>query len=101
MDDILRLIHELSVPLPVRVCIATDGSLTHLLEVFFGDEVRVEAVEQEVIKADEEIATLLNMEKGGLVNWRRVLLVVKNQPLVSALSLSVLDRMPPMLRRDI
>ena len=101
MEDILRVIHELDVPLPVRICLATDGSLTHLLEVFFGDEVRLEAVEQEVIKADEQIANLLNMEKDSLVNWRRVLLVVGHLPLVSAFSLSVLDRMPPSLRRDV
>ncbi|WP_042684520.1 chorismate--pyruvate lyase family protein [Methermicoccus shengliensis] len=101
MDETLRLIHDMHIPLSLRICLATDGSLTHLLEVLFGKEVGVQAVEQEVVSADETIAQLLSVPEGSAINRRRVVLSAEGQPLVWALSLSALERMPPSLRRDI
>ncbi|MHC1593033.1 MAG: chorismate lyase [Methermicoccaceae archaeon] len=101
MDETLRLIHDMDVPLTLRICLATDGSLTHLLEVLFGKDVGVQAVEQEVVAADMHTAELLSVSTGASLNRRQVVLSAEGKPLVWALSLSVLERMPTPLREDI
>lgn len=101
MDETLRLIHDMDVPLGLRICLATDGSLTHLLEVLFGKEVSVRAVEQEVVGADEHAAAILSLPTGASINRRRVVLSAGDTPLVWALSLSALERMPPSLREGV
>ena len=101
MDETLRLIHDMDIPLILRICLATDGSLTHLLEVLFGKEVGVQAVEQGVVAADRHMAELLSVSTGTPINRRKVVLSAEGEPLVWALSLSALERMPLPLRGDI
>ena len=101
MDALLKLIHDLEIPLPIRLCLATDGSLTHLLEVLTGNEIRIEAIEQHVVNADDKTAKLMHAQMGEPMNQRKVLLIANDVPLVSAFSISALERMPEPLRRDI
>ena len=63
-------------------------------------EVEVITEDQHLVKADEEMAGLLDVDVGEEVNNRTVRLVADGVPYVHAVSLSPIGRMPEEVRRD-
>ncbi len=98
LQDVLR---RPDIPVCLRICAGTDGSVTQLLEVLTGKNVEVRTLHQKVIKATREIAELLDIELGDEVNDRLVTLSVDNIVYVLAKSLAPLSRMPNDFRADL
>lgn len=89
------------IPVSLRICAGTDGSITQLLEVLTGNRVTVKTLNQNVIKAADDVAKLLEIEEGDEVNSRLVTLNVNNTVYVLAKSLSPIKRMPQAMRKDL
>jgi chorismate-pyruvate lyase len=89
------------IPACLRICAGTDGSVTQLLEVLTGKNVRVETIRQEVIPATKKMAQLLGINVNDEVNSRLVTLNVNNTVYVLAKSLAPLGRMPKSVRNDL
>lgn len=89
------------IPVCLRVCAGTDGSVTLLLELLTGKTVKVVTLEQSIIKAAPDTAKLLEIEAGDDVNSRLVTLNADNTVYVLAKSLAPLKRMPPAVRSDL
>ena len=98
MNDVLR---RPDIPACLRICAGTDGSVTQLLEVLTGRNVKVETISQGIIKATKEIARLLDIETGEDVNDRLVTLKVDDIVYVLAKSLSPINRIPRGVRDDL
>jgi len=98
MWDILK---KPEIPLALRICAGTDGSVTLLLELLTGKTVSVETKEQYVVKATKSIAKLLDIEEGDEVNTRLVTLNAGGTVYVLAKSLSPIKRMPPKVKNDL
>ncbi|MBA2860741.1 chorismate pyruvate-lyase family protein [Methanococcus maripaludis] len=79
----LSKIHELNNE--EKILLGTDGSITNLLEILFGDEVVVETLYQEIIDN---------------VNYRAVLLGVNGIPLIYATSETPLNRIDEIHMRE-
>jgi len=62
------------IPICLRICAGTDGSVTLLLELLTGKTIHVKTLEQDVVKAEPEIAKLLEINEGDEVNNRLVTL---------------------------
>ncbi len=88
-------------PLPLRICAATDGSITYLLEAMFKGNVDVHTIAQKVIKADNEAASLLKIKREEPINHREVTLAINDKIYVFAKSLSPINRMPPEMREQL
>ncbi|ADC65458.1 protein of unknown function DUF98 [Ferroglobus placidus DSM 10642] len=56
----------------LKILATTDGSVTTILEALTGKEVKVRTLAQKVVKADERVAELLEIDVGDFVNWRVV-----------------------------
>ncbi|KXS42171.1 MAG: hypothetical protein AWU58_1548 [Methanohalophilus sp. T328-1] len=98
--DFLKDLKAFEIPTCLRVCAGTDGSVTFLLEIMTRHEVEVITEDQHLVKADEEMAGLLDVDVGEEVNNRTVRLVADGVPYVHAVSLSPIGRMPEEVRRD-
>lgn len=98
MWDILK---RPDIPACLRICAGTDGSVTQLLEVLTGKNVRVETLRQEVIHATKEMSELLGIEANDEVNSRLVTLNVNNTVYVLAKSIAPLKRIPQSVRNDL
>ncbi len=98
MEDILK---RTDIPPCLRICAGTDGSVTQLLEVLTGKNVKVETLSQRVIRATGKIAKLLDIEIGDDVNERLVTLKVDDVIYVLAKSLAPINRMPQAVRADL
>ncbi|HWR24767.1 MAG TPA: chorismate pyruvate-lyase family protein, partial [Methanosarcina sp.] len=79
----------------------TDGSVTFLLEIMTRETVNVITESQSVVKADKEMAALLEVEEGSEINDRVVRLSAGNTVFVHARSLSPLKRMPKTMREQL
>jgi chorismate-pyruvate lyase len=88
------------IPVSLRICAGTDGSVTLLLELLTGKTVNVETKEQKAVKATPEVARLLDIEAGDEVNERLVVLTAGDTVYVLAKSLAPVKRMPPDVRKD-
>jgi chorismate-pyruvate lyase len=89
------------IPACLRICSGTDGSVTLLLELLTGKTIYVKTLEQDVVKAEPEIARLLEVEEGDEVNNRLVTLSADSTVYVLARSLSAIKRMPKDVRSDL
>jgi len=98
LQDVLRR-HD--IPSCLKICAGTDGSVTQLLEVLTGKNVKVETIAQHVVKATPEIAGLLNIETGEDVNDRLVTLKVDDIVYVLAKSLAPINRIPQGVKDDL
>ncbi len=99
--DVIRELCRHNLPICLRICAGTDGSVTHLLELVTAKQVIVETQEQRVIEADAEIAELLGISPGEPVNERIVLLRAGGVVYVHARSLASLERMPMGMEADL
>ncbi|CAD6494383.1 MAG: Chorismate pyruvate-lyase [Candidatus Argoarchaeum ethanivorans] len=90
-----------SLPLLLRICAVTDGSITYLLEAIFGGKAEVSTLCQQIVEADENMCSLLNVSPGEPVNIRKVTLEVNGVMHVFAKSLSPVNRMPVGMREQL
>ena len=90
-----------SLPLLLRICAVTDGSITYLLEAIFGRKAEVSTLCQQIVEADEKMCSLLNISPGEPVNIRKVTLEVNGVMHVFAKSLSPVNRMPDGMREQL
>ncbi len=97
----LEVLKRPDIPPCLRICAGTDGSITQLLEVLTGKEVKVETISQHVVRAGQEIAELLEIENGDDVNDRLVTLKVEDVVYVLARSLAPIKRIPKAVREDL
>jgi len=81
----------------------TDGSVTTLLEVVTGKPVIVSTLIQQIVNADLERASALDVEEGDNINYRVVILRNKRdpRPLIHAESYAPIARLQKELRRDL
>jgi chorismate-pyruvate lyase len=89
------------IPVCLRICAGTDGSVTLLLELLTGKTVKVVTLEQKIIKATHDIAKLLEIEAGDDVNSRLVTLNADGTTYVLAKSLAAIKRMPFAVSSDL
>jgi beta-ribofuranosylaminobenzene 5'-phosphate synthase len=86
-----------------RLLLITDGSVTTLLEVLTGKPIVVTTLLQQVVEADAERASALDVEEGDSLNYRVV--VLKNddndQPLIYAESYTPIARLQKEFRHDL
>jgi len=86
-----------------RLLLVTDGSVTTLLEVLTGKPIAVTTLLQQVVEADAERASALDVEEGDSLNYRVV--VLKNddddQPLIYAESYTPIARLQREFRHDL
>ena len=87
-----------STPLPVRMLLHTDGSVTALLEACFGAPVVVDTIANEV---DDRLPTPIELELAPHrpVLWRQVVLRIDDRPVLRASSVLALDRLDDRARR--
>ncbi len=82
-----------------KILLTTDGSVTTILDVIRG-HVRIETIIQKFVKADQEMAGLLNIEVGDTVNYR-VVVIETDEPLIYAISLIAVDRLENDFKEDL
>jgi len=86
-----------------RLLLVADGSVTTLLEVLTGKPIVVTTLLQQVVKADAERASALDVAEGDHLNYRVV--VLKNyddeQPLIYAESYTPIARLQKEFRHDL
>ncbi len=98
MWDVLK---RPDIPVCLRICAGTDGSVTLLLELLTGKTVKVVTLEQKIIKATRDIAKLLEIDVGDDVNSRLVTLNADGTTYVLAKSLAAVKRMPSAVSSDL
>ena len=86
-----------STPLPVRMLLHTDGSVTALLEACFGAPVVVDTIANEV-EDRLPIPIELELAPHRPVLWRQVVLCIDDRPLLRASSVLALDRLDDRAR---
>lgn len=84
-----------------KIFLTTDGSITHILEVLTGHDIKVDTVSQEVVKADHDIAESLGIRRGDEVNLRVVNLIGNGRVLVHAVSYTPLKHLQKKFKNDI
>lgn len=83
-----------------KILLATDGSVTTILDVLNG-KISIKTLVQQFEKADEKIAKLLNMKINDDVNYRVVLMHKDDKPLIHAISYIPLERLDDNFKRDL
>jgi len=76
-----------------KILLNTDGSITTIIEAITGKKVELETVEQRIVKADEDIAKVLKIDRGDDVNYRVVNLKVDGVVYVRAISYTPIKRL--------
>ena len=86
-----------STPLPLRMLLHADGTVTALIEACFGTPVVVETIANEV---DDRLPTPLELELAPHrpVLWRQVVLHADDRPVLRASSVLALDRLDDRTR---
>jgi beta-ribofuranosylaminobenzene 5'-phosphate synthase len=102
MISMLRQLEE-SFPLSSveKILLTTDGSVTRILEALVGEEVMVVTEMQEVISANKELASELDIREGAKVNHRVVDLRSSTATLAHAISYAPLERLGEDFKEDI
>ncbi len=62
-----------------KILLATDGSVTTILDVLVG-EIKIKTLKQEFQEANSDIAKLLSIDEGEIVNYRVVVMYNDNSP---------------------
>ena len=86
-----------------KLILLTDGSVTTLLEVITGKPVTVSTLVQRIVKADHEIAELLEIEEEDSLNYRVVTLrnIDSEKPLIYAESYTPISRLQKEFKYDL
>ncbi|MGC9517018.1 MAG: chorismate pyruvate-lyase family protein [Methanomicrobiales archaeon] len=83
-----------------KILLATDGSVTTILDVLDGGKINIKTTTQEFQKADENIANLLGISKGDTINYR-VVIIGRNKPLIHAVSYIPVKRLNNNFKEDL
>ena len=82
-----------------KILLATDGSVTTILDVLKG-HVNIRTLVQEFKKADEQAASLLDIEVGDTINYR-VVVIEGEEPLIYAISMIPVERLDNDFKEDL
>lgn len=82
-----------------KILLATDGSVTTILDVLKG-HVNIRTLVQEFRDADEEAASLLDIEVGDTINYR-VVVIEGAEPLIYAISMIPMERLDNDFKEDL
>lgn len=82
-----------------KILLATDGSVTTILDVLKG-HVSIRTLVQEFREADKEAASLLDIDEGDTINYR-VVVIEGKEPLIYAISMIPVDRLNNEFKEDI
>ncbi|WP_225370161.1 chorismate--pyruvate lyase family protein [Methanobrevibacter arboriphilus] len=85
---------------PKKILLATDGSVTTILDVLVG-EIKIKTLKQEFQEADSDIAKLLSIDEGEIVNYRVVVMFNDNSPLIYATSYIPIKRLTSEFKKDL
>ncbi|MCZ3364394.1 MULTISPECIES: chorismate lyase [Methanobacterium] len=84
-----------------KILLATDGSVTTILDVLKG-HINVETLVQEFREADDAQAQDLGINKGDTINYRTVVMSHKpEEPLIHAISLTPVDKLTNNFKEDL
>ena len=84
-----------------KILLNTNGSITVIIEAITGKEVQIETIEQKIIEANKEIAELLRIDEGDLVNYRVVNLRANGILYVRAISYTPIKRLDERFKEDL
>jgi chorismate-pyruvate lyase len=82
-----------------KILLATDGSVTTILDVLKG-HVNIRTLVQEFREADEEAASLLDIQVGDTINYR-VVVIEGEEPLIYAVSMIPMERLDNDFKEDL
>ncbi len=82
-----------------KILLATDGSVTTILDVLKG-HVHIRTLVQEFREADEDIASLLDIDVGDTINYR-VVVIEEEEPLIYAISIIPVRRLNNDFKEDL
>ncbi|NYB51126.1 MAG: chorismate lyase [Methanobacteriaceae archaeon] len=82
-----------------KILLATDGSVTTILDVLKG-QVNIRTLVQEFRDADDEAASLLNIQVGDTINYR-VVVIEGDEPLIYAVSMIPVKRLNNDFKEDL
>jgi len=82
-----------------KILLATDGSVTTILDVLKG-HVNIRTLVQEFKKADRETASLLDINVGDTINYR-VVVIEGEEPLIYAISMIPVERLNNDFKEDL
>jgi chorismate-pyruvate lyase len=84
-----------------KILLATDGSVTTILDVLKG-HINVETLVQEFREADDAQAQDLGINKGDTINYRTVVMSHNpEEPLIHAISLTPVDKLTNNFKEDL
>lgn len=84
-----------------KILLATDGSVTTILEVLKG-HINVNTLIQEFRESDDESARDLGIKKGDIINYRAVIMSSKfEEPLIHAISLTPVKKLDNNFKEDL
>lgn len=84
-----------------KILLATDGSVTTILDVLKG-HINVETLVQEFREADDTQAQDLGIDKGNTINYRTVVMSHNpEEPLIHAISLTPVDKLTNNFKEDL
>ena len=100
IDEIRNLETKYSLSDTQKILLSTDGSITNILDVLKGT-VNIKTFKQEHRKANKDIAELLAIDEGDEVNYRVVIIRIKEEPLIYATSYTPLKRLTEEFKEDL
>ena len=83
-----------------KILLTTDGSITAILDVLFG-KIDLSTLEQHTETATVENAKLINTEAGADINFREIIMLKNNRPLIYAMSYIPLNRLSDEVKCDL
>jgi chorismate-pyruvate lyase len=100
LEDIKKIEKQLgSLSSAQKILLATDGSITTILDVLTG-HVTIRTLLQEFRTADADMADLLDIDKGSIVNYR-VVVIEGKEPLIYAISIIPIARLDTDFKEDL
>lgn len=84
-----------------RILMTTDGSITTIIEAVTQKKVDVETIEQRIIRADKDLAELLEVDEGDELNYRVVYLKAGGEVYAKAISYTPLKRLENSFKEDL
>lgn len=91
-----------AIPGLARVLLATDGSITRILEAYTQGPVKIVTIDGAEIQANADLAKELNIQVGSKVTHRVVKIVdVEGEALIFAESFIPLFRLPDTVKKDL
>lgn len=84
-----------------RILLTTDGSVTAIIEAVTQKSVEIETLEQRIVKADRDIAELLEIDEGEEVNYRVVYLKAGGEIYAKAISYTPIKRLENSFKEDL